>query len=96
MAVTYLETQKFTDAINAFKTGVKTYNTIKQEVASTTTTLFSTWQGEGRTQFEKDYTIISRQLTDIEDILYELYNALIEAQGNYVKTDEELRRRFTE
>lgn len=95
MAVTYLETQKFTDAVNAFKNAVKTYNEIKAGVERTTTQLFLNWQGEGRTQFEKDYQLIFQQLTDIGDVMYGLYDALIEAQATYVKTDEEISKQLT-
>lgn len=95
MGVKYLETQKFTDTVNTFKEGVNTYNNIKLSVERTTTSLLLTWKGEGRTQFEKDYQLIFRQLTDIGDVLYELYDSLIDAQASYVKTDEELSKQFT-
>lgn len=88
-SVKYLETGTFHDASQAFKTGIQTYNDIKNDVVSATSTLFWNWQGEGKTQFEKDYNTIFRQLTDIGDILYELYDALAEAEALYIQADEE-------
>ncbi len=95
MAVTYLETQKFTAAIEAFKTGAESYKEIKNGVDTATTALLKSWEGEGRNQFEKDYRFIFRQLSDIEDLLYELYNSLIEAQSNYIKTDDAVAKELT-
>lgn len=95
MGVTYLKTDDFTATVNAFKSGVNEYNSIKSEVQRITNNVLMTWKGEGRKQFEKDYAIIFRQLEDIGDIMYELYDALIEAQATYVTTDEELSKQFT-
>lgn len=93
--VEYLDTSKFSAAITAFKKGVEEYNSIKTGVQNTTTTLFTKWQGEGKKQFEKDYNTIFQQLTDIADILYELYDALVEAQATYIQTDEEMAKLMT-
>jgi uncharacterized protein YukE len=90
-----LDTSKMHSAILSFESGIKEYNDIKTKVELTTTELFLHWQGKGKTQFEKDYTTIYRQLTDIEDILYELYNALIDGESTYVSVDQEISKRMT-
>ena len=51
--------------------------------------------GEGAAQFEKDYRLIYQQLDDILDLMYDLYNGLIEAQAAYLKTDQELSKQYT-
>lgn len=48
-----------------------------------------------KAQFEKDYTTIYRQLTDIADIMYELHDALIEAEAAYIQADEEAAKMLT-
>ena len=87
--VRHLDTNKFSSTIEAFKSGIEEYNRIKDGVRSTTYDLFIAWHGEGKTQFERDYNLIYRQLSDIGDIMYELYDALIDAQAAYIKADEE-------
>lgn len=93
--VTHIDTHKFTDTVDSFKKGVKTYAEIRTGVERTTNQLFLCWQGKGKKQFEKDYTTIYQQLTDIEDILYELYNALLDAQAAYIQADEEAAKLLT-
>lgn len=87
--VTFLDTNKFSSAISTFKSGIEEYNTIKNGVERTSNSLFANWAGKGKTQFEKDYTTIYQQLADIADILYELYDALVDAQSVYIQADEE-------
>ena len=93
--VQHLDTSKFDSTISAFNKGIEEYNNIKLTVEKITNALFSNWQGEGKTQFEKDYTTLYRQLTDIADIMYELYDALIDADAAYIKADEEAAKLLT-
>lgn len=88
-SVTYLNTNKFSTTVSAFKSGIEEYNSIRLGVESTSNALFTIWEGKGKTQFEKDYTTIYQQLTDIGDIMYELYDAIIDAQAAYISADEE-------
>lgn len=93
--VEHLDTAKFSSTIETFKSGIEEYNDIRNNVEKITNNLFCKWKGEGKEQFEKDYTTVYRQLTDIADILYELYDALIDAQANYIKADEETAKMMT-
>lgn len=93
--VNYLDTKKFDSTIAAFKSGIEEYNSIKSDMEKTTNTLFNNWQGKGKTQFEKDYTTIYQQLNDIADIMYELYEALIDAEAAYIQADEEAAKMLT-
>ena len=49
-----------------------------------------------KTQFEKDYNVIYLCLKDISEIMYELRDALIDAEAEYIKTDEECAKSFTQ
>lgn len=93
--VNYLDTNKFSEVVAVFKAEIETYNDIKSDVEKATNALFKNWQGKGKTQFEKDYTTIFQQLTDIADIMYELYNALIDAQAAYIQADEDAAKMLT-
>ena len=88
--VTYLNTNQFTDTVKDFKEAAKEYNEIKFCIEKTTNALFLNWQGEGKKQFEKDYLVIYQQLSDIAEILYELRDAIIDAQAQYVLVDDEI------
>lgn len=90
-----LNTGKMESAIKTFDNGIKEYNSIRTRVEQATNKLFGHWQGKGKTQFEKDYKTIYQQLTDIEDILYELYNALVDGESTYIATDQELAKQMT-
>ncbi len=90
-----LDTGKMDAAIQAFSEGVEEYNSIRTKVKLTTTNLFLSWSGKGRKAFEKDYEAIFVQLTDIEDILYELYNGLVDGLSAYISTDLELNKQLT-
>ena len=57
--------------------------------------MITRWTGEGKTQFEKNYNTLYRQLTDIADIMYELYEALIDAEAAYIQADEETAKMLT-
>ena len=88
--VTYLNTNQFTDTVKAFKEAAKKYNEIKFGIENTTNALFFNWQGEGKKQFEKEYLVIYQQLSDIAEILYELRDAVIDAQAQYVLADDKI------
>ena len=92
----HLETKYFSDAITKFDTGVTTYKEIKTKVQNTVSALLRTWDGEGKKQYEYDYDILYRQLEDIGDVLYELYDALVEAEAGYIKADEQLAKNMTQ
>jgi uncharacterized protein YukE len=90
-----LDTSKMDAAILAFSEGVEEYNSIRTTVKLSTTDLLLNWKGKGRKAFEKDYEAIFVQLKDIEDILYELYNALVDGLSTYIATDEQLNKQMT-
>lgn len=95
VGVEYLESQKLLDAANSINECIKEYNGIIKRITNTTNDLLGSWYGEGKTEFEKDYTTIYQQLSDISDIMYDLYDALVDADATYVQTDEEIAKGMT-
>lgn len=93
--VKYLDTQKLLDAANKVDKCIKEYNEIMSRIRNSTNDLIANWYGEGRKEFEKDYSTIYQQLTDISDIMYDLYDALVDADATYVQTDEEVAKGLT-
>lgn len=94
--VEHLNTHNFESSINAFKEGVIEYDRITTGVMQTTNNLMSNWKGEGKTQFEKDYNVIYLCLKDISEIMYELRDALITAEAEYIKSDEAYAKEITQ
>lgn len=93
--VKYLETQKLLDAANQINKCIEKYNKIIQEISTATVALTDSWHGEGCTEFEKDYSTIYQQLTDISDIMYDLYESLVDSDATYVQTDEDIAKSLT-
>jgi WXG100 family type VII secretion target len=93
--VKYLETQKLLDAANTVKDSIAEYKAIIQKIDKKTRDLLLDWYGEGKTEFEKDYSTIYKQLTDISEVMYDLYDALVDSDASYIQTDEEIAKGFT-
>jgi len=93
--VEFLETQKLLDATSTIDGCLKEYREIIRKISNTTNDLLGSWEGEGKTEFEKDYNTVYQQLSDISDIMYDLYDALVDADATYVQTDEELAKGMT-
>ena len=93
--VEYLDTQKLLDAANKVDACINEYKEIIKKISTATNDLIANWYGEGRREFEKDYSTISQQLTDINDIMYDLYASLVDSDATYVQTDEEIAKSLT-
>lgn len=93
--VEFIDSQKLLDAANTIDACLKDYKNIIKRISTTTNDLLDSWYGEGRTEFEKDYSTVYQQLSDISDIMYDLYDALVDADATYVQTDEELAKGMT-
>lgn len=95
IGVEYLDTQKLLDAANELDSCIEQYKNIIKSITSMTDSLLDDWYGEGKKEFEKDYSTIYQQLTDISDIMYDLYDALVDADATYVQTDEDIAKSIT-
>lgn len=93
--VEYLNSAAFNDVIDAFSGACERYKNAKLSVENSTQALLNRWEGLGATQFEKNYEIIYKQLEDILELMYEMHNSLIDAQAEYLCTDQELSKQFT-
>lgn len=91
----FLDSQELSDAANELDACISKYNDIVRQAVRSTDVLLALWSGEGRTAFEKDYNTIYRQLSDISDIMYDLYDSLVDADATYVQTDEDIAKGLT-
>ena len=93
--VNHIESQRLEDAAKLLDSGIKEYINIMKEISDATNDLTSSWYGEGKKEFEKDYTTIYQQLTDVSDIMYDLYDALVNAAAAYVQADEDIAKHMS-
>lgn len=93
--VTYLDSQKLLDAANTLDACIADYVDLVKRISQETQALLNEWHGKGKEEFDKDYTTIYRQLSDISDVMYELYDALVDADATYVQTDEDIAKGIT-
>ena len=93
--VKYLDSQKLLDAANKIDGYIKEYIEIIKRISNATNDLVANWYGEGRREFEKDYSTIYQSLTDLSDIMYDLYDSLVDSDATYVQTDEEIAKGLT-
>jgi WXG100 family type VII secretion target len=78
-----------------FKDSIKEFEGYVKQMKAHTSTLLNTWVGEGRNQFQTQYTLMERQLDDISDVLYEIYEALVDAQSAYIDADEAVAKQIS-
>lgn len=92
--IEYLDISKFEGTAGVFKDGTEKFNNIKKDVKNVTTELLDRWEGEGKEQFFKDYKVLYRQLEDIGDVLYDLYDKILNAAQTYSDADDSIAKNF--
>lgn len=94
MAVEYLEVKGITDACKAFQDKIKVFDSCVLEMDSATNDALRSWVGKGRNQFETQMNLMKSQLEDISEVLYEIYDALVDAEAAYIDEDEAVSKQF--
>ena len=95
MAVTYLDVNGITDAAIAFRSNIKKFDQCVANVEKSTNDVLGSWVGKGRNQFETQMVLMKRQLDDISEGLYDIYDALVDAETGYVEEDEAVAKQFS-
>lgn len=73
---------------------VEAYKQVNLEVARITAEVNENWVGQGQTEFESQYKLLIGKIDDFGEILQDIYNALVEAEGTYEDTDDDIRQDF--
>ncbi len=92
--VRHLDTVEFQATVTQYETHIKTFEGIIEDVGKITDTLLDNWKGKGCKAFETDSGQVQLNLKDISEIMYDLRDALVEAEAEYMKTDLELSKGF--
>jgi uncharacterized protein YukE len=59
-----------------------------------TNNVLRNWVGKGRNQFETQMSLMKKQLDDISEGLYDIYNALVDSEEGYIEEDENVAKQF--
>jgi uncharacterized protein YukE len=92
--VNHLDTINFNDTMTAYANYIQQFEGIVSSVNAAASTMVDNWKGKGCSAFEKDYKQVQLNLKDISDIMYNLRDALIDAQAEYIKTESALSKSF--
>lgn len=90
MSPTRIDTSNFSDAEVAIREIAQTVGDLCAQLALSRTLALANWVGEGRTGFENLAYVIDQQMTDISDEFWEMFEELVEVEGCYLETDQEL------
>lgn len=86
----YLDVSAFDDAIENTKELAKKLQETKEDLDREKNNLIATWIGEGRNKFEAKYGVLTRQLGDIKDDLYQIAEDLLACAEAYIQADTNL------
>lgn len=89
-SITKLSTEEMTEAVKELRDNVKEFQNCRNKIESITSELLSTWIGNARNSYEVEYNLLKRNLKDIEDDLYDLYDGIVESIAAYMETDEKI------
>ncbi len=95
MSVAYIDVGGITETCKAFRDDIKKFDQCVTDMDRATKEALSDWVGEGRNQFETQMRLMESQLSDISDVLYEIYEALSDAEAGYIDEDETVAKQFS-
>lgn len=95
MSVKYLDVSGITDACKEFRDKIEIYDECVTGMESETNKVLANWTGKGRNQFETQMNLMKSQLDDISEILYDIYNALLDAETAYIDEDQEVAKQIS-
>ena len=87
----HIDTSIIYDTHVQVKEIVEAYRQANSEVAHITAEVNENWVGQGQTQFESQYKLL---ISKIDEILQDIYNALVEAEASYEDADDDMRQDF--
>jgi len=85
--VKHLDTVEFNATVSRYEAHIKEFKGIVEEVNKIGDELLENWKGKGANAFEKDSGQVKLNLKDISEIMYDLRDALVNAETEYLKSD---------
>jgi WXG100 family type VII secretion target len=94
VAVQYLDVNGITEAAKTFRSNIDDFNQCVIDMNNATNNVLRNWVGKGRNQFETQMSLMKKQLDDISEGLYDIYNALVDSEEGYIEEDENVAKQF--
>ncbi len=86
-----IETEKIQRAHETIKQLVSEYKDVNFKVEEITHQVKENWVGKGLNEFEHQYKTLIKKIDDFGDTLIDIYEALVQAQGEYDTADDNMR-----
>lgn len=95
MAVQHLNTAGISGTCIKFREAITDFDKCVTEINSYTNEVEREWVGNGKNQFETQMRLMLSQLDDISKILYDISEALQDAEAAYIDADVETAKRIS-
>lgn len=86
-----IDTKAIYDVHRKVKELCLSYQDINRKVKAEMEKVNAVWSGSAKKDFDRQYSALIQKVDDFSDMLYELYDALVNAEVIYEQTDAELR-----
>lgn len=93
-SIDFLQVQDITDTFQKFQSVLLSLRDIKMSIEMQTTALYAVWNGKGRNAFENQYRQLFSKISDINDALDEMYEALVNSAALYEQVDSEIAQKL--
>lgn len=90
MALTKVDTKHFSDVELAAQAIAQEVEGLRSRMSTARTVALMNWVGKGRTGFEDLYYVVDRQMKDISEEFWAIYDALCDAEGKFLEADQEI------
>jgi WXG100 family type VII secretion target len=94
VAVQYLNVSGITEAAKKFRSSIGEFDQCLIKMDKATNNVLQNWVGKGRNQFETQVSLMKKQLDDISEDLYDIYDALVDSEEGYIEEDEAVAKQF--
>lgn len=89
-----IEAEKIQRAHETIRQLVSEYKNVNLKVTEITRQVKENWVGKGLNEFEAQYNTLISKIDDFGDTLLEIYEALVQAQGEYETADDKIRQSY--
>ena len=89
-----IETEKIQRAHETIKQLVSEYKDVNFKGEEITHQVKENWVGKGLNEFEHQYKTLIKKIDDFGDTLIDIYEALVQAQGEYDTADDNMRQAY--
>ncbi len=90
MALTKVDTEHFSDVEVAARELANQIEDIKSTIKTANATVQSFWRGRGADAYGDLSYVIEQQVKDVSDEVWDVYEALVDAEGAFLEADQAL------